>query len=412
MNKDQKNRAELNILGTYKRLPVEFSHGKNVFLYDTDGKEYLDLGGGIAVNALGHAHPEVIEALQTQAKKFCHVSNQYYTEPQITLAEKINQHMKHSGKVFFCNSGAEANECMIKLARKHGNIHAKQNIITAKNSFHGRTFGGMSATGQDKIKDGFTPLLDSFYHIPYNSIEALDSHINEKTAALIIEGIQGEGGVIPATPEFLLHARKLCTKYNALLCIDAVQCGFFRSGTFQSYTKILSDTHFSFKPDAVAHAKSLGGGFPIGAVWISDAYKDVLSYGNHGSTYGGNPLACAVSGKIFEIIERDNIQDQITHSGSYLLENLSTLKNKYPHVIKDIRGLGLMIGIELQNISIPDTYTDLSVASYTTLKALEDHQLTLIPSGTHVLRILPAYTITKSDLDLGLEKLERLLKQL
>lgn len=413
MLQETKEKAERNILNVYKRYPLCFTQGKGVMLYDDQKNEYLDLGGGIAVNSLGHAHPEITEELKKQASKLSHVSNLFYTNEQISLAEKINFHVGHPGKIFFCNSGTEAIECVIKLSRKYGLSSNKKNIITTQNSFHGRTFGGMSATGQEKIKSGFTPLLENFSHITYNSVEDLEKNINENTAAFMIEGIQGEGGVIPASKEFLLKARELCTKFGALFCIDAVQCGFFRTGEFQSYTRILNDLNIEFKPDAIAQAKSLGGGFPIGAVWISDQHQGLLSYGNHGSTYGGNPLACAISKKIFEIIERDNLKLHITNNGEYFLNKLKELKLKHPNKINEIRGLGLMLGIELaESLTVPDNYKELSISSYTTLKALETSKLILIPAGTNVLRILPAYIITKSEIDLAIEKLDQLFKNL
>jgi acetylornithine/N-succinyldiaminopimelate aminotransferase len=407
-----KKRAEDNILQTYKRFPVAFIKGKGSRIFDQDNREYLDFGGGIAVNSLGHSHPEIAQTLFDQSNKLTHISNLYYSLPQIELAEKINDLLSNQGKVFLCNSGVEAIECLLKLAKKFGNLNGRSEIITAKNSFHGRSIGGMSATGQDKIKKGFTPLLDGFKHVEFNNFQEIENSLSEKTCAILIEGIQGEGGVLPTTKEYLLKIREVCDKNNILFLMDSVQCGYFRSGKFQSYDRILENTeHRDFKPDAIAMAKSLGSGFPIGLSWITNKFKDILDFGSHGSTYGGNPLGCSVALKTLEIIKRDKLEDNVINLGDYLKNELIKLKDKHPHFISDIRGLGFMLGIEITNINIPDNQKDLTQASVFILKALE-RGLLAIPSGTNVIRILPALNITKEEIDIGLEKLSNLFSTL
>ena len=290
------------VVPSYGRFELALSHGQGSWLWDVNGKRYLDLGGGIAVNALGHAHPEVADALAAQARKLVHVSNLYYHEPQGRLAQKIVSQLA-LGKVFFCNSGAEANEGLYKLARKFGHDEGRFEIITAVNSFHGRTLAGISATGQDKVKKGFEPMVPGFVHVPFNDLAAVRAAISPATVAVLIEGVQGEGGVTPATPEFLLGLRALCDEKKLLLLMDGLQCGHFRTGRFQSFQRILENAECGarsaeqFLPDGISMAKSLGNGFPIGAFWIREPHADLLGAGTHGTTYGGNLLGCAEIGR-------------------------------------------------------------------------------------------------------------------
>lgn len=409
MNDSMLARANAHILANYKRFPIMFKYGRGNYLYDSNNEEYLDFGGGIAVNTLGHAHPDLLESITNQIKKTIHISNYFYSEPLLDLAETINSYLNDSGKVFFSNSGTEANECLIKLARKFGNQNNRNEIITTTNSFHGRTYGGMSATGQDKIKKGFEPLLQGFKHVGYNNIEEIKNAITDKTCAILIEGIQGEGGIVPASPEFLLELRKLCFENNILLLFDAIQCGYFRSGCFQSYERILENRNHDFKPDGISMAKSLGGGLPIGAVWISNKYANILDAGSHGTTFGGNPLVCAVANKIFEIIKRDNLAELVRKNGDYLKENLVSLKSEK---IKEVRGFGYILGIELQNIAIPDEFKDLTPAGYICTKLLNEEKLITIPAGTKTIRLLPALNTEKADIDKALGKIESLLKKI
>src|SRR3954463_12391529 len=255
-----------NVVPSYGRFELVLDHGSGSYLWDVNGRRYLDLAGGIAVCCLGHANPDITQALLDQSRKLVHVSNLYYTEPQGRLAQEL-VNLTGPGKVFFSNSGAESNEGLYKLARKFGHDEGRFEIITTTNSFHGRTLAGISATGQEKVKKGFEPAVPGFRHVPYNDLSAMREAISPATAAILIEGIQGEGGVTPATPEYLLGLRELCNEKKMLLMMDEVQCGHFRSGRLHSYHRILEGAN-KFLPDAVSMAKSLGGGFPIGAFWV------------------------------------------------------------------------------------------------------------------------------------------------
>ena len=312
-----------NVVPSYGRFDLAFSHGSGSQVFDVAGKRYLDFGGGIAVTSLGHAHPAVTEALIEQSKKLVHVSNLYYHEPQGRLAEALVK-LIAPGKVFFCNSGAEANEGLFKLARKFGHDEGRFEIITAVNSFNGRTLAGISATGQEKVKKGFEPMMPGFRHVPYNDLAAMRAAISPATIAILVEGVQGEGGVTPATPEYLLGLRALCDEKKLLLLMDGVQCGHFRTGRFQSYQRILESAECgvrsaeSFLPDGIAMAKSLGGGFPMGAFWVRSPYADLLGAGTHGTTYGGTPLGCAVALKILEVIQTEKLADNARQTGEFL----------------------------------------------------------------------------------------------
>src|SRR5882724_1283047 len=342
-----------NVVPSYGRFDLALSHGSGSYVFDVAGRRYLDLGSGIAVNCLGHAHPAITEAFVEQSKKLIHVSNLYYTEPQGRLAAEIVKRIG-AGKVFFSNSGAEANEGLFKLARKFGHEEGRFEILTTINSFHGRTLAGIAATGQDKVKKGFEPSVAGFRQVPYNDLDAMKAAISPATAAILVEGIQGEGGVTPARPDYLLGLRELCDEKRLLLLIDSVQCGHFRTGRFQSFQRILEEAtqtgtkgSDTFLPDGISMAKSLGGGFPIGAFWVRAPYADLLGPGTHGTTFGGSPLACAVALKILEVVQSQNLADNARKVGDYLKTGLEQLAQKYPPVIQNVRGLGLMLGIEL-----------------------------------------------------------------
>src|SRR5579872_6076584 len=334
-----------NVVPSYGRFDIVLSHGSGSQLWDVTGKRYLDFGGGIAVCSLGHAPAAITDTLIEQSRKLVHVSNFYYHGPQGRLAQALTN-LLGSGKCFFCNSGAEANEGLFKLARKFGHDEGRFEIITALNSFHGRTLAAIAATGQEKVKKGFEPATPGFRHVPYNDLAAVRAAISPATAAILIEGIQGEGGITPATPEYLLGLRQLCDEKNLLLLMDGVQCGHFRTGRFQSYQRILDGVPGGdrFMPDAISMAKSLGGGFPIGAFWVRQPHADLLSAGTHASTYGGSPLACAVALKILEVIRQEKLADNAREMGDYLKAGLQRLAQKYPGVIQNVRGTGLMIG--------------------------------------------------------------------
>src|SRR5689334_5809810 len=334
-----------NVVPSYGRFDLAFSHGAGSYLYDVAGKRYLDLGGGIAVCCLGHAHPEITDVLVAQSRKLVHVSNLYYHEPQGRLAEALVKRIG-PGKCFFCNSGAEANEGLFKLARKFGHDQGRFEILTAANSFHGRTLAGIAATGQEKVKKGFEPMMPGFRHIPFNDLEAARNAISPATVAIMIEGVQGEGGVTPATPEYLLGLRALCDEKKLLLLMDGVQCGHYRTGKFQSFQKILENSEPGarnaehFLPDGISMAKSLGGGFPIGAFWVRSPFADLLGPGTHASTFGGTPLACAVALKVLDVIEREKLADNARGTGEFLRQGLQQLAARYPDLIVNVRGLG------------------------------------------------------------------------
>src|SRR5436309_6110525 len=267
-----------NVIPSYGRFDLVLSHGSGSYVYDITGKRYLDLGGGIAVCSLGHSHPAITEALVEQSRKLVHVSNFYYHEAQGRLAQALAG-LIGPGKCFFCNSGGEANEGLFKLTRKFGHDEGRFEILTTINSFHGRTLAGIAATGQDKVKKGFEPMVPGFRQVPYNDLRAMEAAVSPATVAIMVEGVQGEGGVTPATPDYLLGLRRLCDQKKLLLFMDGVQCGHFRTGRFQSFQRILEDTPSDFLPDGISMAKSLGGGFPMGAFWVRAPYADLLSAG-------------------------------------------------------------------------------------------------------------------------------------
>ena len=364
---------------------LTLTHGKGRHVWDDKGNRYLDLGGGVAVSSLGHAHPAIRETLAKQAEVLIHSSNLYYNEWQGRLAQQIVK-LTGPGKVFFCNSGAEANEALIKLARKYGHDSGRYEIITATNSFHGRTMATLSATGQDKIKQGFAPLLEGFTHVPFNDLAAVEAAITPKTVAVQVEGIQGEGGVNVASPEYLLGLRELTKKHNLLLLWDGVQCGYFRTGRWQSYQRILEGVAGgeNFAPDAIAMAKSLGGGYPIGATWIREPYQNVFGPGSHGTTYGGSPLACAVALAIFDVVEREKLTDNIRARGDELKQGLEALVGT--RGIEAVRGFGGLIGL-VSKEEPAAVVTKLAQAG-----------LILIPAANRTVRFLPPLNVTAEEI--------------
>lgn len=402
-----------NVVPSYGRFDLALSHGAGSHLYDVNGKRYLDLGGGIAVCSLGHAHPAITEALIEQSKKLVHISNLYYQEPQGRLAQALVQ-LIGPGKCFFCNSGAEANEGLFKLARKFGHDEGRFEIITTINSFHGRTLAGIAATGQDKVKKGFEPMTPGFRHVPFNDLDAMRAALSPATVAIMIEGIQGEGGVTPATAEYLLGLRALCNERRILLLMDGVQCGHFRSGRFQSFQRTLEGLPGGedFRPDGISMAKSLGGGFPIGAFWVREPYADLLSAGTHGTTYGGSPLGCTVALKVLEVIETEKLAENARNAGEFLKSGLERLARKHPNVIQTVRGLGLMLGIELAaNIpNLPGDPAKTQAIRMTNL--LHAAGLLVIPAGANVLRLLPALNLTRGEAEEGLKLIESVIAKL
>ena len=408
-----------NVVPSYGRFDLVLSHGTGSYVYDVAGKRYLDLGGGIAVCCLGHAHPAITGALVEQSQKLIHVSNLYYTEPQGRLAAELVKRIG-PGKCFFANSGAEANEGLFKVARKFGHDEGRFEILTATNSFHGRTLAGIAATGQDKVKKGFEPMTPGFRHIPFNDLAAARDAISPATVAILIEGVQGEGGVTPATPEYLLGLRALCDEKKLLLLMDEVQCGYYRSGEFLSFERILegaapSSEHRTpnpdFLPDGVSLAKSLGGGFPIGAFWVRAPYADVLGPGTHATTFGGTPLACAVALKILEVIEREGLAENARKLGDWMKHELERLAANYSPVVKRARGFGFMLGLELAE-TIPGLAAGDKPVSVQFVNRLHQAGVLTIPAGTQIVRLLPPLNLKPQEASEGISKIEDVVKSL
>jgi acetylornithine aminotransferase/acetylornithine/N-succinyldiaminopimelate aminotransferase len=334
------------------------------------------------------------KALQEQAAQLVHVSNLFFHPKQGELAAELVKRTG-PGKVFFCNSGAEANEAMVKAARKAGVGQGKFEIITTLNSFHGRTLGMIAASGQEKLRDGFGPAMPGFVHVPFNDLAAVEKAIGPKTAAVMIEGIQGEGGVIPASAEYLLGLRKLTRGQGIFLLMDSVQCGHYRTGCFQSYEKILREAgkKEEFLPDAVSMAKSLGGGFPVGAVWLGEKLMDVLGPGSHGTTYGGTALACAVALEVLKIIEEEKLAENVAARGEELKEGLRKLEGQ--DWVGGVKGFGGMVGVTVKGRPHAEVAAQLAGAG-----------LLVVPAGSDVLRFLPPYNVSKQEIAEALQKVK------
>jgi len=367
------------VMHTYGRLPVVFVRGEGCFVYDINGRQYLDLVAGIAVNGLGHCHPKVVEAICRQAGTLIHTSNLYYTLPQPELAKLL---VEHSGmtRAFFCNSGAEANEAALKLARKAAKASggdAKTDVVAAELSFHGRTLGAITATGQPKYQKSFLPLVPGFTYVPYNDADALTAAVTDKTCAVIMEPIQGESGVHPATREFLHAAREACDRHNAALIFDEVQTGLGRTG------RMFGFEHFDVIPDVLTLAKTLGGGFPIGSCLARGKWADVFEPGDHAATFGGSPLACAAAtAAVTEIVEGGWVANAET-VGAYLRTRLAEQPG-----VKEVRGLGLMVAAEFEK----------PIAKELAARAL-DSGLIVNPIGEHVLRMVPPLILSREHVD-------------
>jgi len=378
------------------RFPVCFTHGKGIYLYDTEGNEYRDYFAGIAVSALGHSHPALVSAICEQAKRFIHCSSLYYIEQQANLAELIVNN-SCADRVFFANSGAEANEGAIKLARlyfRKKGFPEKYEIITLENSFHGRTLATIAATGQEKYQKPYSPLTPRFCKVPINDTAALEKAINENTCAVMLEPIQGESGVNPTTVEYMQAIRKLCDEKGVLLIFDEVQCGLGRTG------KLFGYQHYGVEPDIFTLAKALAGGFPIGALCAKEFVASAFEPGDHGSTFGGNPLACSAGIAVLSTIINDKLSDNAAEVGNYFFEKMEDVKKKFP-VIKDVRGKGLMIGIEFIK----------PVAKLVNRKLFERRYL-LGTSGENILRILPPLIVTKKDMDNLIDVLAEVLQDM
>ncbi len=380
------------IMNTYGRQPLVLVKGRGTKVYDSDGREYLDFVTGVAVCNLGHCHPRVVVALQKQAQRLMHVSNHYHNEPQINLAKLLIAN-SFADKVFFCNSGTEAVEAAIKLARKYAREVLKQDrfeIITMRGSFHGRTYGSLSATAQEKFHKGFEPIVPGFRYVPFNDIGAVEAAVNEHTCAVLVEPIQGEGGVAVPAKTYLKELRALCDRHNILLMLDEIQTGMGRTGKFFAYE------HTDITPDVMMIAKGLGGGMPIGALLAADKVSQAFTPGTHGSTFGGNPLACAAAIASIEALIEDNIIiPNVTQLGAYFQRGLEKLKQKYSFV-RDVRGQGLLIGMEL------DFHGKEIVSA-----CIREGMLINCTMDT-VLRFMPPLIVTEEEIDLLVEALDRI----
>ena len=414
-----------NVVPSYARFDLVLERGEGSYVWDATGKRYLDFGGGIAVCSLGHANPEITAALVEQSRKLMHVSNLYYTEPQAQLAKRIVD-LIAPGRIFFCNSGAEANEGLYKFARKFGHDRGRYQIITTHDSFHGRTLAGIAATGQEKVKKGFGPAVTGFKHVPYNDLKAMRAAVTRSTIAILIEAVQGESGITIATPEYLLGLRELCDEKKLLLLIDEVQAGHFRAGRFQSWQRILEkvdaassrvskekrqDASSTFLPDGVSMAKALGGGFPIGAFWVREQFADVLSAGTHATTFGGTPLGCAVALKILDVIEHKHLDKNARQLGEFLKTELQKLVTRFPTVLKEVRGIGLMIGLEFRPEAAAFAREDKSPALQV-VNRLHAAGLLTVPAATAVIRLLPPLNLRQTEAEEGLRVIENAVADL
>ena len=379
------------VMHTYTRIPLVLEKGKGALVEDIDGKKYLDFFPGWAVSGIGHCHPKVTGAVSKQAKKLMHVSNNYYSALQGMLAEKIIKNSLKGGKVFFCNSGAEANEGAVKLARKYGNKNGRFEVITMNKSFHGRTLAMIAATGQDKVKVGFEPIPEGFLSVPFGDIEALENVISDKTAAIMLELIQCEGGINIARPEYVKRLREICDEKGIVLIFDEVQTGIGRTGKMFCYQ------NYGVEPDVMTVAKSLGGGLPIGAFVASSKFCDVLTPGTHASTFGGSPIVSSAALGVFEAIEKEKLIQNAVKQGKYLVKKLEEIKKKCK-LIKEIRGMALTIGVEL-TIDGDNIY-----------KGCLEKGLLINCTQKNVLRIMPPLTVTKAEIDKAVGILSGVLK--
>ncbi len=366
----------------FSRYQLVLSHGEGPYVFDTDGKKYIDFLAGIAVNVLGHGHPALLKAVCEQAGRLIHCSNLYYTEPQVQLIKKLAE-LSGMDKVFIANSGAEANEGAMKLARKYGKMQSpdKFEIVTAEHSFHGRTLATLTATGQPKYREGYEPLPGGFRYVSFNDKAALKAVVSAKTCAVMIEPVQGEGGIHVPLDGYLAYARDLCDQYGALLILDEIQSGMGRTGSF------LACQGYGVKPDIITLAKGLAGGVPIGAFLATEKAAAAFAPGDHGSTFGGNPLACAAALAVLETIEQEGLMENAAAIGDYLIGKIKSLQQKYPALIQEVRGKGLMVGAEL-------TRPGREVVDL----CMEQGAIINCTAG-NVLRFVPPLNVTKSQVD-------------
>ena len=389
-----------SLIKNYAAPPFEAVRGEGLYLYDAKGTAYLDFGSGIAVTAVGHSHPTWVAAMQKQTAELVHCSNLYGIAGQKRLADRLVQKIG-PGRTLFCNSGAEANEALLKLARLCG---AKRNadpakpspykVVTALNSFHGRTFGGMAATPQAKIQNGFHPMLPGFAHAELNNIDSFEAAIDADTAAVFIESIQGEGGIYPAENSFLQELRALCDERQVLLMLDEVQCGIGRTGEFLAYQAS------GIQPDAVGMAKGLGGGFPIGAIWVAEAHAEAFQPGSHGTTFGGSPLAACAANTVLDIIEQTKLLEKVQRQSIAWHQALHELASQFPDCIKTVRGRGYMVGIELR------------ISNLEVTQLAREKGLLIVPAGNNTIRLLPALIAEPEQLAESVRILEQVFQQI
>ncbi len=380
------------VMPNYIRNAVVLTRGKGVYLWDSDGKRYLDLFSGWAVSNLGHCHPRVTNAISKQAKLLVHAPNIFYTEAQGTLAKLISD-SSFGGTCFFCNSGAEANEAAIKLARIHYSPQERYKIITMHNSFHGRTMAALAATAQPKYHKGFSPMLEGFTFVPFNDLDAVKEAIDDKTCAVMLEPIQGEGGINIASQEYLKGLRRLCDEHRLLLILDEVQCGMGRTGKYFAYQ------HYGITPDIMTLAKSLGNGTAIGAMTARTELAKSLVPGSHASTFGGNPLACVAGVAVFDTIRIEGLLENSSEMGAYSMERLNALAERFRDIVKEVRGVGLMIGIELKKEGV------------TVVKRCMEKGLLLNCTQEKVIRFMPPLNVGKKHIDEGIAILEGVLEE-
>jgi len=383
--------ADQYLMGTYARQPISIVRGRGTKVYDLEGREYVDFVGGIAVNLLGHGHPDLVLAVQKQAAQLIHTSNLYYTEPQVRLAQMLVDH-SFADQVFFCNSGAEANEAAIKLARRYSHDKygaGRFEIITMKQSFHGRTMATLTATGQEKVQKGYEPLVPGFSYVTFNHLAELQHALTDKTAAIMLEPIQGEGGVHVVSREYLKAVRELCTQRDILLIFDEVQTGMGRTGTLFAYEQL------NVQPDIMTLAKGLGGGVPIGACLATAPVAKAFGPGSHASTFGGNPLACAAALAVFRVLLDGRVLDQARRMGEYLSKGLSECKDRH-HLVRDVRGLGLLQGMGVE------------MDAKTVVADCLKRGFLVNAVGEHVLRFIPPLIITQPEVDRLLEVLSHI----
>ena len=389
--------AEQVLYKAYNRYQVVFERGDGIRLYDTDGTEYLDFFAGIAVNALGYHYPGYDEAVKAQVDKFLHISNYFYNPPAISAGEKLLK-VSRMEKVFFTNSGTEAVEGALKIARRYAYNKNKDSrayeIIAMDHSFHGRSMGALSVTGKEAYRAPFEPLIPGIKFATYNDLDSVKALVNEKTCGIIVEPIQGEGGIFPATDEFLKGLREIADQNDLILIFDEIQCGMGRSGEYFAWQ------HSGVKPDVMTVAKALGNGVPIGAFLTAGKANTAMTPGDHGTTYGGNPLVCAAADAVLTIFERDNILENVRKVGAYLKEKLEELRTVTDHIV-DIRGKGMMLGVEF----------DVPVNPIINNALLEQHMV-LINAGTNILRIIPPLVVTEKDVDEAIARLKKALAAL